>query len=344
MFKRAATALALALCVCGAQAGYVPRAQVEAAAATAAIEAKAYADEAALVGALLHAQSRSVVEPLPSEARLLRLLERLREVTAPADATRAAVAGLLDHAPQTWTDPVDPEQRTRQMPAFAVAGAARATLQRWNQTRDEARVRAALARADVDALRGTAPAALAAVAARADARELALLRAADIADPRLQRTLFERSADPQLALHLLRQRADPEGLRLVAGIDAVLAPAAAVAVLTDARLDAGYRSAARLALGRLVVLEPAARTHLLDTLGDADGASSAAALARAEDAVALSALSRLVMIEDDGPRLRHAVLALRLSDDPAARAALRAFVADDARPAALRAEVRTWLR
>ncbi|MFA5942004.1 MAG: hypothetical protein WC809_21855 [Sinimarinibacterium sp.] len=342
--KRTAAALVLALGFGGAQAGYVPRAQVDAAAAAAALEAKAYVDESALVAGLLQAQSLSVVEPLANEARLLRTLERLRDVTLPSAAARSAAESLLDHAPQIWTDPVDPEQRNRQMPAFPIAGAARAALKRWDQTTGEALVRAALVRADVDALRGALPSALTAVARSADAHALELLRQADVADPQLQRTLFERSADPQLALELLRREAGPEGLHLIAGIDAVLPPQSAIEVLTDARLDAGYRSAARLALGRLVAAQPAARAYLLDTLGDAHGASSAAALARADDAAALTELSRTVMTENDSPRLRHALLALRLSDDPAARAALAAFSADASRPAALREEVRAWLR
>src|SRR5690606_16589411 len=47
--------------------------------------------------------------------------------------TRAAVAALLDHAPQTFTDPVDPEQRRLIRPAYPIAGAARALLRRWDQ-------------------------------------------------------------------------------------------------------------------------------------------------------------------------------------------------------------------
>lgn len=342
---RGATALVLlAVASTAAAADYASRSDVEQAARAAADAAALYADEAALTAALLQAQTRSVIEPLSSEARLVQLLQRLREVAAPLPATRQAVAGLLDHAPQTLTDPIDPEQRGLQRPAFAVAGTARAVLQRWEQTTAEAAVRDALARGDMQSLRTAMPAALAAVIAVADDSDLAAIRDAAPADAHVQRVLFERLADPALALDLLQQHAAPEGLRLIARIDTVLSAEAAHGVLTDARLDPGYASAARLALGRLAATHAPARRTLLDTLGDAQGASSASALARVGDSETLAALAGIVRTAPDGQRLRHALLALRLSDAAPAKSELSAFVTDATRPAKLRDEVRAWLR
>ena len=122
--RAAATAL-LVLAATTARADHATPEQIEAAMRAAATEAKAYADESTMVTGLQRAQASGADDPLAAEARLLQLLIRLREVRAPQAQTRAVVAALLDHAPRTMTDPVDPEQRGLQRPAFAVAGAAR---------------------------------------------------------------------------------------------------------------------------------------------------------------------------------------------------------------------------
>src|SRR5690606_34956082 len=116
-----------------AHAGYAPQAEIDAAMRAAAVEAKAYGDEHSLIAGLQWAQARSVTDPLAAEAHLLQLLIRLREVRNPQTQTRAAVAALRDHAPQTVTDPVDPEQRGLMRPAFPIAGAARSLLRLWSQ-------------------------------------------------------------------------------------------------------------------------------------------------------------------------------------------------------------------
>ncbi|MEW6168528.1 MAG: hypothetical protein AB1651_12665, partial [Pseudomonadota bacterium] len=304
-------AVLLALASGAAAAGYVARAEVEAAARAAAIEAKAYADQSALVAGLLQAQTRSVVEPLINEARMVALLARLREAPAPSAQARSAVEALRDYAVQTYTDPVDPEQRRLQVPAFAVAGAARAALHRWDSAAAKAAYADALVRADLAALHAaTDAAALEAVVHEASDAQLQLLRAADLRPPRARLALFERLREPQLARALLRAPAAPEGLELIARIDAVLDAPAAFAVLSDATLDEAYVSAARLAIGRLTPAHAAARAHLLATLGDGEGASSATALARQMDAQTLAALAGILASTGDSRRLRHALLAL----------------------------------
>lgn len=130
--RAAATAL-LVLAATTARADHATPEQIEAAMRAAATEAKAYADESTMVTGLQRAQASGADDPLTAEARLLQLLIRLREIRAPHAQTRAVVAALLDHAPRTMTDPVDPEQRGLQRPAFAVTGAARALLRQWDQ-------------------------------------------------------------------------------------------------------------------------------------------------------------------------------------------------------------------
>lgn len=342
---RAAVALLILLLAGPASAGHAPRADVETAAAAAAIEAKAYPDEAAVLAALRQAQVSSVADPLRAEARMLQLLQRLRETPAPWPSTRELVERLAQHSPLTWTDPVDPDHgRGLQVPAFAVAGSARAALHRWDRAAAEARYRRALAAGDLETLRSaTDHGALAAVVREADGASLALLRAVAPAAPEVRLALFERLADPALARELLQASPDRSGLLLIGRVAALLPADAAFEVLSTPALHSGYTSAARLAIGHLLAAHSPARTHLLATLGDAWGGSSAQALAESADPATRAALAAVLERENDGPHLRRALLALHLMDDAAARSLLAAFAADSRRPGAAREEVRAWL-
>ncbi len=328
-----------------AVAGYAPRAEVESAARAAAVHAKQMGDESALVGTLQQAQWRSVIDPLPNEAQMMSALEQLRGVTAPAPQTLEAVRALLDYSAQTLTDPVDVEQRGRQVPAFAIAGAARSALSHWQLRADVARLRSALARADSPTIAGVGnEAAIGEVIRSAAPAELAVLRSSAEPTASTLHALVLRLADPQLALDALRQAPTAAGLGLIADIPDVLAPSAALAVLSDAGIDPEYRSACRLALAPLIAGLPAAREYLLATLADDAGDSSAVALGRSGDVAAVAALADIVEHEADSARLRNALLGLRASAMPAARATLAQFVADKRRAPALREEIRTWLR
>lgn len=342
---RVAVLLMLAANIPAVHAGYVPRAQVEAVARNAALQAKQLGDESELVGALRQARWRSAGEPLEGEARMLAALVRLRDVTAPNAMTRQAVTELLDYSPQTLTDPVDVEQRLRQVPAFQIAGAARAALTHWQLRADVAGLRKALAGADTTTIAATDnDAALSEVIRTATPAELEMLRSSANATPATLHALFLRLADPQLALDALRQPQDVEGLALIADVPRTLSAADALLVLGDSGIDADYRSAARLAIAPLIAQSPAARDLLLRTLGDEYGDASASALGRSGDTTAIAALAAIVDDDADTPRLRHALLGLRASADPTARAALQRFSDDGRRNAALREEVRSWLR
>jgi hypothetical protein len=129
---RAASVALLTLVATTAQARYASSTDIERAMRSAAVEAKAHTDELTLVTGLEQTRAASAADPLATEARLLQLLIRLREVRSPQPQTRAAVAALRDYSTQVVTDPVDPEQRRLMRPAFAVAGAARMLLRQWS--------------------------------------------------------------------------------------------------------------------------------------------------------------------------------------------------------------------
>ncbi len=339
------TGLLLAAGSHAAIAGYVPRAQVESAARAAAIHAKQLNDESALVGALRQAQWRSVIDPLPNEAQMMSALEQLRSVTAPSQQTRVAVSALLDYSTQTLTDAIDVEQRTRQVPAFAIAGAARSALSHWQLRADVARLRNAVVQADSVTIASIGNEdAIGEVVRSASPTELAVLRGSAAPTPSTLHALFLRLADPQLALDVLRQAPAAEGLDLIVDIPRVLAPDAAFAVLGDAGIHAEYRSASRLALAPLIAQLPAAREFLVATLADDSGDSSAVALGRSGDVAAVNALSDIVEREADSLRLHNALLGLRASTEPAARTTLARFAADERHLPALRQEVGAWLR
>ncbi len=343
--RHALAGVLLAACCHAAVAGYVPRAQVEAAARAAAVHAKQLDDESALVGALQQAQWRSAIDPLPNEAQMMSALEQLRSVTTPSPQTRAAVSALLGYSVQTLTDPVDVEQRMRQVPAFAIAGAARSALSHWQLRADVASLRSAVAQADSAAIASFGNAeAIVEVIRSATPAELVVLRSSATPTASTLHALFLRLAEPQLALDALRQAPTAEGLDLIADIPRVLAPDAAFAVLSAAGMDAEYRSASRLALAPLIAQLPVVRAFLLGTLADDAGDSSAVALGRSGDGAAISALSDIVEHEADSIRLRNALLGLRASAHPPARATLSQFVADERHAPALRQEVSAWLR
>jgi hypothetical protein len=177
----------------------------------------------------------------------------------------------------------------------------------------------------------------------ADSAELSLLQQADLPQTAARFALFERSADADIARTLLRDAPEATTQQLASTVAQRLPAATALALLGDAQVHERRRSAARLAIGTLVADHAPARAYLLSTLGDAHGASSAAALARNLDGVTLAALAAMLAAGNDDAGTRHALLALRLSDDPRATAQLRAYADDPAQPAALRDEVRAWL-
>lgn len=334
----------LTLLAVPARAEYASRNDVEAAARSAAIEAKRHADADTLTAALQQAHVRSTIEPLAAEARMQQLLLRLREAAVSTHSARETVQALLTYSPRVFTDAIDPEQRKLQVPAFAIDGTARATLHRWERAAAIAAYRKALAGADLETLRHASDAgALVALIEQANVFELSLLRAADPSAPAAHHALFRRLHDPQLALSLLRTPDDPQVPMLIEAIPALLSPQDALSVLSHPAISPAYRSATRMATGALLP-DLAAREHLLSTLDDAHGAASAAALARHLDADILSALQQQLSSRDDSLKTRRALLSLRLSEDARAVEVLQAYADDAQQPPSLRDQVHAWLQ
>ncbi|TJY64769.1 hypothetical protein E4T66_00555 [Sinimarinibacterium sp. CAU 1509] len=328
----------------GACAGYVPRSALDEAVRIAAVTAKSAPDESTLAARLDAARLSAVSDPLPAEAELQQTLLRLREAIAPQAATRMQVEALTDYSPQTYTDALD-DERARgglTVPAFEIAATARGTLRRWDKAAHRAALVSALRRGDLEALRAIDDAAAwrEQIAVASDA-ELLLLRSADSADPGVRSALALRLGDTSLARDVLRAPATPAGLTLLAALPEAFESTVALTLLNDPDLDSGYRSAARLAMSRLV-WSAETQQALLAGLGDADGASSAQALAR--DPRNLPALRRIIADAPDDLSLRRALLALHWMEDAGASATLAAFSHDPAQPASLRAEVSQWLR
>lgn len=329
----------------GAAADWKARATVEAAAQQAGQQI-AQADEAALVQALVAALHRAPADALGGEALLQAALLRLRELPAPQASTRQRVASLLDYPSRTLTEAIDPEQaRAGPVPAFRIAATARGTLRRWDEQRDAARLARTPAglRPELDEarlravlpgyLRGASPGEL-------DRLDPTVLPA----DAAVLAAWFARRPDAAVLRRLLALPAQAEGHTALAAAPRVLPATEAAAVLLEAARQSGYRSAARLALAPLAVDDARVRQYLLDSLGDADGASSAQALARVADDATLGALHTLVAASGDGPAQRRALLALRGMDRADARALLARVAVDPRYPAELRNEVQAWLR
>lgn len=335
------------LCPAIALAGYVPRPAVAAAADAAAAQAKTLPDEASLAAALLRTQAELTSRPLPAEAAVHAALLRLRASVRPLAATRTAVSALTEYSSQVMTDPLEVEQaRGGPVPAFAIAATARGTLQLW----DLAAAEALIARS----LRGEAvPVLPPALQARAWARyieratptELDALQARGIPDePAPLLALWQRRATADTALRMFALPITADSYALLADVTARLPADIARPLLMHAAQQPALTSAARIAMAPLVTVDADVRRYLIDTLGDDHGASSAQALAIAADAETVAALSHVLHLTAEGPRLLHALLALRTLPGSEALTLLKAFANDPQRPTPLRAEVQAWLQ
>jgi hypothetical protein len=142
---------------------------------------------------------------------------------------------------------------------------------------------------------------------------------------------------------VLRDASVPVALRSLEGIDAYSWPGAATGLLLTAAQRPETASAALLGLGRLAINDMAARDILMDKLGGPDGSSAAAALARLDSDRVYARLRDVLLLETDEIRIRHAILALRLSESSAADAVLTEFADRPTTNPDLVAEVPAWL-
>ena len=350
MRMRALGVLALA-CSSGvawtpAAAQYVPRAELVAAAQAASLHVKSLSDEVQLTAVLRQAPVQLAGSPLQAEAAMHATLMRLRETLRPLPATRKAVAQLMNYSSQIRTDAPDPDHgRGQTAIAFAIAASARGTLRHWDLKAAEAQIAQHLRTGS--ALNLSAPIDDRAWARYIDAAtpaELDAVQARGLPDSSAALAAWwQRRPDADTAARLLSLPVDTNSYAVLETLPAWLPADAARNLLIATERQPALRSAARLALGQLAADDALARQHLLSTLGDAEGASSAQALSAAGDA-SLDALREILSIAPEGPRLQHALLALRAMPHGEAHALLRGFTDDAVRPPALRAEVQSWLR
>ncbi len=154
----------------------------------------------------------------------------------------------------------------------------------------------------------------------------------------------QRTGDAELMTAVLRDASVPVALRSLHGIDAHSWPGAATGLFLTAAQRPEIASAALLGLGKLAISDMAARDILMEKLGSPDGASAAAALARLDSDRVYARLRDVLLLETDEIRVRHALLALRLSRSSSANAVLAEFANRPTTSPGLAAEVPSWLR
>lgn len=309
-----------------------------------------------LASLLEDVRNRSDWDHARRERVLYRFVTGVRRL-APERVPLAQLHSLADYEPRVME--AHPESRGALMlPRFDIAGAAAGSIEHawrrlrvtelsgklasepaafWSKSLDDAPgaldpgVQAELVtRVDADALRAGRDALL--TAWRADPRLAPAMTAAAL-----------RLADASLARAILTQGSGPYPVRLIRSVAERFPADEAVALLIDAALRPDLVSPAVLELGRLAQRVPAARDWLMEQLDTGShGASAAAALARLDEPVIVDKTAGALTPARTGAGLRNRLLLLHLSDTPAARRALSAFVEDPAMPVALRREVSQW--
>ena len=271
-----------------------------------------------------------------------------------------AAAALLDElaglSPEVWVWLEDAGHRAA-VPLYDVGAAARYSKGRWMERRATGEATEALAAGNMDVLDRYARAGrdsslrrgIEAAFASADPASLAGVRGTlkqrlEAGQPvgEIARIAAAALADPDLYSAVLLHADRAVALRALTRIDAELAGDTAVTLRRRATDRDEIASAALLGLARDADTRPDVRDYLFDQLGDDRvGASAAAALARVDDPGIVPRLSALVTDGDDVAR-RQALLALRLSTLPAARAELARVAADRTLPEAIRREAGPW--
>ncbi len=166
------------------------------------------------------------------------------------------------------------------------------------------------------------------------------------------------SGDPveDIAIRLARELSDKEifaavarsgkpevAVRMMGEVRTYLTPADSFDVLQIGAARDETASAAILAMTSLVLALPGASEFLITQLANPDrGPSAATALARAGDGATILRLRAILNSGKDGPAERHAVLALRLNNSTAARAALESYLDDPQVSTRLKQEMSEW--
>lgn len=156
--------------------------------------------------------------------------------------------------------------------------------------------------------------------------------------------MARRLRDPELYRMVLRRGDQRSAIRLLQTTRQLFAPHQSYLLLRAAVQRAPLASAALMEIGKLIGEHPAARTLLIEMLSHPRlGGSAASALASADDAATLQALSGLLQRSTDPLLQARTALALRMNGSPQARAALIRFVRSSNASGELHRDVRTWL-
>jgi len=311
-------------------------------------------DAAGLAGHLSSLKS----EPGLSISDKERLLHQTVRAAAKLEAVselRRQVEGLTEYQSQTeilWNEHGHTERRI----AYDVGAASRHVLRVWSEGDARRYALGALERHDprlVDRYKGAPESdrrGIETAFRRAAPAQLAIQRphlknGLDSGEPvaALASITAQRTEDTELMAAVLRDASVPVALRSLEGIDAYSWPGAATGLLLTAAQRPETASAALLGLGRLAINDMAARDILMDKLGGPDGSSAAAALARLDSDRVYARLRDVLLLETDEIRIRHAILALRLSESSAADAVLTEFADRPTTNPDLVAEVPAWL-
>ncbi|UCC13617.1 MAG: hypothetical protein JSW21_09555 [Gammaproteobacteria bacterium] len=288
--------------------------------------------------------------------KLLHETVRAASALDPVPDLRREVEDMTAYRSQTqalWNEHGHTERRI----AYDIAAAARHALRVWNE--DDARryAKAALDRYNTDLIERYL------VAAETDRRgiETAFREATpgqlafhgqELEDGlhagksvgALAAIAARKTGDVRLMHVVLAESSTQVALESLSTIDAISWPGAATALFMTAARRPEIASAALLGLGRLAVSDMDARDILLDNLGGPNGASAAAALGRLNDDRVIAQLKDVLFLETDETRVRHALLALRLSGSSSAKAILADFANQPTTSPDLASEVPPWLR
>lgn len=246
------------------------------------------------------------------------------------------------------------------VPTFDVASAARVTQRHWRRlkAREEIVARLSLGRhpipertgdpdIDQDLARGVELATSTLPIAALYRLQPALLEAYPTR-PELAagiRELALRTGDSSLLVLLAQTAPSIEALKLLRLQPDALASQDMIRVLDAMRERDDLASAAILKMGTLLDHDPAIADTLIGLLEDKQhGGSAAAALARHGGGNDLVRLSGVVVGQPDSMAGNRALMALRLSEKPAARDQLERLANDPRLSADKQAEVSQWLR
>lgn len=307
----------------------------------------------ALVDALQALRDGATLSAPARERVLYEFVLALRGL-APDRTLRRALEMLSEYTSEVQV-PLENSRSSQTRPLYRIAAAARGTLTTWDRHDATHAMQQWLAdivsgrpRQQTEALPWHELAAVletAPVSQLEAAREV--LRSELSSKPEAAAAvavLARRLRDPALYRMVLMRGEQRSAIRLLQTTRQLFPPRQSYSLLQAGVERAPLASAALMELGKLIGEYPAARIFLVEMLSHPRlGGSAASALASADDAATLQALSGVLQQSTDPLLQARTALALRMNGSPQARAALIRFVQDSATSGQLHREVRAWL-